>query len=155
MPVKQERAAALAAFERWRDTSGKAVIWQGDVLACLRALPSGSVQNAFISDGKGAIHVPAGANRRSVWTVASEGFSGCHFATFPRKLIEPMILAGTSARGACAECGAPWVREVQRAQVGRQQADGQAVAPMPGNAGFDMRAAGWSEVKTTGWRPTC
>lgn len=37
-------------------------------------------------------------NKRSVWTVASEGFDGAHFATFPRKLIEPCILAG-SAKG--------------------------------------------------------
>ncbi len=34
-------------------------------------------------------------NRRSVWTVPSEPFSGDHFATFPRALIEPCILAGS------------------------------------------------------------
>lgn len=39
-----------------------------------------------------------GRNRRSVWTVASQRFSGAHFATFPPKLIEPCIRAG-SARG--------------------------------------------------------
>lgn len=32
-------------------------------------------------------------NRRSVWTVATVPFSGAHFATFPRKLIEPCIIA--------------------------------------------------------------
>ena len=35
------------------------------------------------------------ANRRSVWTVATQPYSGAHFATFPPKLIEPMILAGS------------------------------------------------------------
>lgn len=38
-------------------------------------------------------------NKRSVWTVASEGFSDVHFATFPPKLIEPCILAGCPEGG--------------------------------------------------------
>jgi len=33
-------------------------------------------------------------NKRSVWEVATQPFSGAHFATFPPKLIEPCILAG-------------------------------------------------------------
>jgi DNA modification methylase len=39
-----------------------------------------------------------GRNRRTVWTVATQPFSGAHFATFPPALIEPCILAG-SRRG--------------------------------------------------------
>jgi len=38
-------------------------------------------------------------NRRSVWTVATQPFSGSHFATFPPKLIEPCILAGCPEDG--------------------------------------------------------
>lgn len=38
-------------------------------------------------------------NRRSVWTVGSEPYKGAHFATFPRALIEPCILAGAGAGG--------------------------------------------------------
>ena len=38
-------------------------------------------------------------NRRSVWTVPSEPYSGAHFATYPRKLIEPCILAGCPPGG--------------------------------------------------------
>jgi DNA modification methylase len=34
-------------------------------------------------------------NRRSVWTVATQPFSGAHFATFPPALITPCIMAGT------------------------------------------------------------
>jgi len=34
-------------------------------------------------------------NKRSVWTVATQPFSGAHFATFPPDLIKPMILAGS------------------------------------------------------------
>jgi DNA modification methylase len=35
-------------------------------------------------------------NKRSVWTVATQAFPGAHFATFPPKLIEPCILAGSA-----------------------------------------------------------
>lgn len=46
---------------------------------------SGNVYEA--GDGK--------RNKRSVWTVATQPFSEAHFATFPPKLIEPCILAGS------------------------------------------------------------
>lgn len=38
---------------------------------------------------------PKGANKRSVWTVATRPYKGAHFATFPPALIEPCILAGS------------------------------------------------------------
>jgi site-specific DNA-methyltransferase (adenine-specific) len=34
-------------------------------------------------------------NRRSVWNVKTQPFSGAHFATFPTALIEPCVLAST------------------------------------------------------------
>ncbi|MTI82319.1 MAG: site-specific DNA-methyltransferase [Firmicutes bacterium] len=34
-------------------------------------------------------------NKRSVWNVATVNYPGAHFATFPPKLIEPCILAGS------------------------------------------------------------
>lgn len=52
-----------------------------------------------------------GANKRSVWTVHSGSYPAAHFATFPPRLIEPCVLAGSAAR-ACSECGAPWRRRV-------------------------------------------
>ena len=42
---------------------------------------------------------PAGRNKRSVWTVATQPFAGAHFATFPPKLIEPCVLAGAPEGG--------------------------------------------------------
>ncbi len=50
-----------------------------------------------------------GRNRRSVWPINTEPFSGAHFAVFPRRLVELCLLAGTSPR-ACPDCGAPWER---------------------------------------------
>lgn len=38
-------------------------------------------------------------NKRSVWTVVSEPFPEAHFATFPQRLVQPMILAGTPPHG--------------------------------------------------------
>jgi site-specific DNA-methyltransferase (cytosine-N4-specific) len=43
--------------------------------------------NEYHGDGK--------RNKRSVWTVSTMPYSGAHFATFPPKLIEPCILAGS------------------------------------------------------------
>ena len=34
-------------------------------------------------------------NKRDVWTVTPQPYSGAHFATFPAALVEPMILAGS------------------------------------------------------------
>lgn len=46
-----------------------------------------------------AIREPSSAgdrkNRRSVWSINTESFPGAHFATFPTKLVEPCILAGS------------------------------------------------------------
>jgi DNA modification methylase len=42
---------------------------------------------------------PVGANKRSVWTIASEPFPAAHFATFPTTLVKPMILAGCRPGG--------------------------------------------------------
>jgi DNA modification methylase len=38
--------------------------------------------------------IPENRNRRTVWSVVTQPFSGAHFATFPRALIEPCIVAG-------------------------------------------------------------
>jgi len=40
----------------------------------------------------------AGRNRRTVWTIATQPTPFAHFATFPQKLVEPCVLAG-SRRG--------------------------------------------------------
>ncbi|KVT91895.1 DNA methyltransferase [Burkholderia ubonensis] len=36
-----------------------------------------------------------GANRRSVWTIATQAYPEAHFATFPEALVEPCVLAGS------------------------------------------------------------
>jgi DNA modification methylase len=44
---------------------------------------------------EGTEREPENRNRRSVWTVPTQPYSGAHFAVFPAALIEPCILAGS------------------------------------------------------------
>src|SRR5438105_391969 len=37
-----------------------------------------------------------------------------HYAAYPRALVQPMVMAGTSERGCCSECGAPHKRIVRK-----------------------------------------
>jgi len=62
------------------------------------------------------IEIPGGRNRRDVWTITTQPTPEAHFATFPEALVEPCIKAGTSERGCCSVCGAPWVRVVEKTQ---------------------------------------
>ena len=92
-----------------------------------------------------------GANLRNVWTIPTQGVSAAHFATFPEKLVEPCILAGTSAEGACAKCGAPWTR-VTTDQFERTGPDRYNMDESSGWPGFPR---GTTHHTTTGWKPTC
>lgn len=52
-------------------------------------------------------------NRRSVWWLGTQPFKEAHFATFPEKLVEPCVMAGTSEKGCCSTCGSPLIRQVK------------------------------------------
>jgi site-specific DNA-methyltransferase (cytosine-N4-specific) len=58
------------------------------------AEPKARVKNNASFDQAMAI-MPSERNRRSVWTIATQSYSGAHFATFPEALVEPCILAGS------------------------------------------------------------
>lgn len=88
-------------------------------------------------------------NKRSVWSITTRPFKGAHFAVFPPALVEPCILAGTSERGACPKCGAPWVRDVERKRMKRRNLDAGDPRRRPANY------SGASTTKTTGWSPVC
>ena len=94
-------------------------------------------------------------------------FAGSHFATFPPNLIEPLILGGTSERGCCGQCGAPWLRITERGDLvpTRKNYDLRAygvVVEAPDamdqgrNRARDGHRANMAyETATTGWRPSC
>ncbi len=99
-------------------------------------------------------------NKRTVWTIATQSYPEAHFATFPEKLVEPCIRAGTSERGYCAECGLPWVRVVEKdySNPGNRKSNGRR----PGEGFRDMGVRTFAQgkrlekhIKTIGWQPTC
>ena len=99
-------------------------------------------------------------NRRDVWTIPTQPYKGAHFATFPEKLVEPCILAGTSPK-CCGVCGAPWVRVASRGES-RDVAPSELDRFGTGETGVHRKVGGqyqkWMDehpMQTVGWRPTC
>lgn len=83
-------------------------------------------------------------------------FKGQHFASFPRQLIEPLILCGSSEKGVCPDCGNPWERQFDRERVatrpGRNSnTEGQSAEAI-GNRDTERHI---TKYATTGWLPTC
>jgi DNA modification methylase len=107
-----------------------------------------------------------GRNRRTVWTIPTQPFPESHFAVFPEKLVEPCILAGTSARGCCPECGAPWerVKETRYEPHGESAKSGGDYAGERSSGNLSHGRFRPQEMPygratridiTLGWRPTC
>jgi DNA modification methylase len=95
-------------------------------------------------------------NKRSVWTVAAQGYPGAHYATFPPKLILPMILAGTSERGACAACGAPYRRVVEEQKLTRERPNDYVKRTgEQGTGNSCANTVAGVRSKTIGWEKTC
>lgn len=117
--------------------------------------PSGSQQD------KTGGYPPAGKgrNKRTVWTVATKPFPKAHFAVFPPDLIEPCILAGTSEKGQCPECGEPWERIVERKsmKVRPGPSRDEALEAGSGSGRTDVRGTMLSlpSSQHVAWRPTC
>lgn len=113
----------------------------------------------FATRGKGTHHpdvVQSTSNRRSVWTIPSQGYEGAHFATFPPKLIEPMIKAGTSEKGCCARCGAPWRRVMDEKKLTRKRPNDYVKRTgEEGTGNSCANSVAGVEVKTVGWQPMC
>ena len=90
-------------------------------------------------------------NRRSVWTVNTKGYKGAHFAVFPTDLIEPCVLAGTSAHGCCSACGSPWQRIVEKTGQFQRRWSKNNAEGSPYNGQGSMQ----NTYETVGWKPTC
>jgi DNA methylase len=95
----------------------------------------------------------------------TQPFKEAHFATFAPRLIEPLIKAGSSEKGCCAKCGAPWKRETRRIDQGwdGSKYGERAVAASGGaiSGGTEKSTLGSSNGKlvgvceTVGWSPSC
>src|SRR5262245_1527649 len=93
-------------------------------------------------------------NRRSVWTIATAPYAEAHFATFPPELAEICIKAGTSQKGCCEACGAPWVRQIERtpAEV-KSPASGYGIGAGRNDGGRSQLIGACAN--TLGWSPSC
>ncbi len=98
-------------------------------------------------------------NQRNVWHLGPEPYKEAHFATFPTEIPRRAIKAGTSEKGCCAACGAPWGRVVSKPSGGtigkswhdheNDMANGNAKPT--GEAVFKT----YIPPTTLGWEPGC
>lgn len=112
-----------------------------------------------------------GRNLRSVWTIATAPFAESHFATFAPKLADTCIRAGTSERGACPACAAPWARTITKGEpdeayraacgadasggYGGQSTKNHDAAGVQNASNVKRRILDGLRKKTYGWQPTC
>ncbi|MFA4928256.1 MAG: site-specific DNA-methyltransferase [Patulibacter sp.] len=112
-------------------------------------------------------HTPT-ANKRDVWKIPTTQRKEKHFASFPDRLVEEAIKAGSSEAGCCPRCGAPYFRRVHRiaSTMNIRVRDGkkgiisdksglgvQYEASEGEIADYGPEEAGICE--TLGWAPTC
>ena len=130
------------------------------------AIHEGRVVKAYRPDARAVVD---GANLRNYWQIESdelpddeswvlgpEPFADAHFAVFPTELAKRCILAGTSERGVCATCGAPWRRIVDTSyrNPGNRTTNGpRSLQNREITAGYPVRLE--SQRETAGWEPTC
>jgi hypothetical protein len=100
-------------------------------------------------------------NKRSVWEVPHSGYKGSHFAVFPPALILPCIKAGTSEKGCCTECGAPWKRVVERTRQATRPGENSKITDANGTrlngevTGNRDPERHVTSLRHLGWYPSC
>lgn len=142
----------------------------------VRVPSSGDYCGSKFTDGKTAATKPrigqgerqerTGRNLWNYWVIGPSHYPEAHFAVFPEALVEPCIKAGTSEKGCCPKCGAPWVRVVEKTTsfaggsgaAGRDPDEINAsgkwqAAALKGNR--TLKAGPVVSAITTGWQPTC
>ena len=110
-----------------------------------------------------SVHGSTGSmkNKRSVWSVTTKPFKEAHFATFPQDLVEPCIKAGSSEKGCCKNCLAPYKRVVERTRIARNELpeDDPRFRPNTYSGAYGeingKGDAGFSHTETKGWEKSC
>lgn len=102
-------------------------------------------------------------NKRSVWEVSTKPFKEAHFAVFPEELIEPMILAATSEKGHCPDCGKRWIRIIEKTGGRNHREDRMIKIGIIGEVDLETGKRGRSstalnntqKIITMGFSPQC
>jgi site-specific DNA-methyltransferase (adenine-specific) len=81
---------------------------------------------------------PLGKNPGDVWQVATHGYRGAHFATFPEALVRRPLLA-TCPKAVCIACGQPW-HKTQPDQCGAGTRPGVVLDPFFGSGTVGVAA---------------
>lgn len=106
-----------------------------------------------------------GKNPGDLWSLATSGYRGAHFAVWPPDLVQRMIKAGSSEKGRCPTCKAPWKRLVEVDEDGgiRRTGEENLTGDRKGQDAQDYDrlklkgAGGVTAAKrvTVGWKPDC
>ena len=141
-----------------------AIVWQkpGPMPESVNDRPTSAYEMIFLLAKQSryycdmeAIRTSTGANSRNVWKFSTKGYKYKHFATFPLELPKRCILAGSSERGVCKQCGAPWERKVEVS--GRNGRDWNASSRGNTHVIGNSAAVSAPDItrQTLGWSPTC
>lgn len=84
--------------------------------------------------------------------VNSEQYKYSHYATFPRKLISPLIK--TTPEKVCPACSQPWKRIVEK-EVVTNGTGRKHIAGGDKSHGWEGTPRATLNTTTTGWQPTC
>lgn len=100
----------------------------------------------------------SGRNLWSWWAdISPSPVADAHFATMPESLARRCLRLGTSERGCCRECGAPWKRILERKKVKRERPN-DYTKRQPDADGIGNKCANsvaGVSTSTTGWEPSC
>ena len=88
-----------------------------------------------------------GKNPGDVWRIATQGFPGAHFATFPEELVRRPLLA-TCPEAVCTRCHQPWCRATRVRRLG-------TVRPTPRDRHVRRYPARWSTAHQRGELVPC
>ena len=105
----------------------------------------------------------SGRNIRSVWEIATQPYPEAHFATFPEEIPRRCIKAGTSEKGCCPACGAPWERIIEKEYLKPAERTTTGNDDYVSGGGKSKRRGGINDgtfptgliPRTIGWKPGC
>lgn len=100
----------------------------------------------------------AGANLRDTWEIASQGFRGQHYASYPPELVRRCVSIGTSEKGACNQCGDPWIRVISKGENLERDTNPKTtkIQPTPDDPReFEAGSTSSRPSLTVGWLPSC
>lgn len=118
---------------------------------------AGTNSNRALGDADALERIAGGRNKRDVWTLSTYPSSLGHHAMFPPHIPLTCIQAGTSSKGCCSKCGAPWARLMEQTDEPDPSLKGSTFDG--GKTGVNQKGRaqkGERKLKRElGWGPSC